>query len=494
MEIQAILLVVLTAALVQVQCSGTCSGQYPVIPGPRGRDGIQGHSGPKGDKGDRGEAGRDGRDGIQGVPGAPGQDGIQGSSGLKGDKGDQGDAGRDGRDGIQGVPGAPGQDGIQGPSGLKGDKGDRGDVGRDGHDGIQGVPGGIGAKGDRGDPGGPPGEKGSVGPVGPKGDRGTVGEQGVKGEKGSNGPQGIQGPKGETGPQGSTTLKTTEYNEIVNTIMSSVDGRLDNFVLQNFFTSSENSLAKCGIPSANWRRIGYFDTTKGDPCPSGFRIFTNQLENGQTQTACGRPSENPNQGPNCTSLKFSPGGNYSHVCGRARGYQYIVSFGFSSYINSGRKTLNSSYLDGISFTQSDSTGPRNHLWSYVVGYSENWSNTYNHYSNGTITYLYPDPMCPCTRSDYPSSYIPSFIGDNFYCESGYVGKPSDNLGYTRSQPTWEDPLWDGSGCRVAGNQCCKRYGWFHREVPPSSDDIEVRWCSSNDHLSMPTDQLEIWVM
>ena len=35
-----LLLVVLTTTLVQVQCSGTCSTQYPVIPGAPGRDGI----------------------------------------------------------------------------------------------------------------------------------------------------------------------------------------------------------------------------------------------------------------------------------------------------------------------------------------------------------------------------------------------------------------------------------------------------------------------
>ena len=85
------LLVVLTTTLVQVQCSGTCSSQYPVIPGPPGRDGIQGSPGPKGDKGDRGDAGQDGRDGIQGVPG------------RTGDKGDRGDAG-----GPPGPPGDPG--------------------------------------------------------------------------------------------------------------------------------------------------------------------------------------------------------------------------------------------------------------------------------------------------------------------------------------------------------------------------------------------------
>ena len=463
-----LLLVVLTTTLVQVQCSGTCSSQYPVIPGPPGRDGIQGHSGPKGDKGDRGEAGQDGRDGIQGVPGAPGQDGIQGSSGLKGDKGDRGDVGRDGRDGIQGVPGAPGQDGIQGSSGLKGDKGDRGDTGHDGHDGIQGVPGGTGAKGDRGDPGGPPGEKGSVGPVGPKGDRGTVGEQGVKGEKGSNGPQGIQGPKGETGPQGSTTLNTTEYNEIVNTIMSSVDGRLDNFVLQNFFTSSENSLAKCGIPSANWRRIGYFDTTKGDSCPSGLRTVSNSTN---SQTACGR-----NVSIGCTSLLFTTDGNYTNVCGRTRGYQFGSADAFGHRLDT--DPIDSAYLDGISFTYGS---PRTHLWSFVAGHQEGLSSRPSSLTD-----------CPCSRADpTDNTNVPSYVQDNYYCESGFV----DALPF-HGNLAWEDPLWDGSGCTLPGNQCCDRYGWFHQEVPTTSDDIEVRWCSDEPqgNEDVFTDQLEIWVM
>ena len=52
-----LLLVVLTATLVQVQCSGTCSNHCQVIPGAPGRDGIQGPSGAKGEKGDRGDRG-----------------------------------------------------------------------------------------------------------------------------------------------------------------------------------------------------------------------------------------------------------------------------------------------------------------------------------------------------------------------------------------------------------------------------------------------------
>ena len=79
-----LLLVVLTATLVQVQCSGTCSSQYPVIPGAPGRDGIQGPSGAKGEKGDQGDRGydgRDGRDGLNGIQGVPGPSGTKGEPG-----------------------------------------------------------------------------------------------------------------------------------------------------------------------------------------------------------------------------------------------------------------------------------------------------------------------------------------------------------------------------------------------------------------------------
>ena len=337
-----LLLVALTTTLVQVQCSGTCSSQYPVIPGPPGRDGIQGHSGPKGDKGDGGEAGQDGRDGIQGVPGTPGHDGIQGSSGPKGDKGDRGDTGRDGRDGIQGVPGRTG-------------------------------------------------DKGSVGPVGSKGEKGSV------------------------GPQGFIMLNTTQYNDIVNEILSALDGRLDNLILQNFFTSSENSLAKCGIPSATWRRIAYFDTTKGDPCPSGLRTVSNTTTN---QMACGR---NVNTG--CTSLHFITEGNYTNVCGRTRGYQFGSADAFGNVLDT--DPIDSAYLDGISFTYGS---PRMHLWSFVVGHQEDLQ---------TVSLA----DCPCARGNY--SNVPSYVQNDFYCESGFVDALHRDIAYIMGWQwmyTWQPML------------------------------------------------------
>ena len=61
---------------------------------------------------------------------------------------------------------------------------------------------------------------------------------------------------------------------------------------------------------------------------------------------------------------------------------------------------------------------------------------------------------------------------------------------------WEDPLWDGQRCHNSGNQCCNRYGWFHREVQASSEYIELRICADQTYTNedIPIDQFEIWVM
>ena len=222
----------------------------------------------------------------------------------------------------------------------------------------------------------------------------------------------------------------------------------------------------CNITSANWRRIAYFDTTRGDSCPTGLRTVTNSST---SQTACGRTA---NRG--CTSLQFSPNGNYTNVCGRVRGYQY----GMPEVFNSGY-SIDQSYLHGVSITHgTNRTGTnRTHLWSYVTSFSEQFETSRN--------------RCPCARPDPADrSDVPSFVGEHFYCESGFSGSEPEN------RIAWEDPLWDGQGCFASGNQCCNRYGWFHREIPTTTDNIEVRWCAEFilDDEDVLTDQLEIWVM
>ena len=318
-----------------------------------------------------------------------------------------------------------------------------GPPGRDGRDGIQGVPGRTGDKGDRGEPGSP-------------GDDVMTGPQGPKGEKGMAGPQGNPGLFTEDDFNRVCENVTTKLNE---SIIAELVERV------RYLEQQQQSKSLCNITSDNWRRIAYFDTTRGDPCPSGLRNFTNTTTG---QRACGTTDEGQQQ----RSLNFTTGGSYTHVCGRVRGYQGNNIVAFLHHEQRGQ-TIDTNYVDGVSITRGT---PRQHLWTYAAGLSETHNSDYF--------------SCPCARSGYNASWIPSFVGSNFYCESGFVGAVVNRI-------VWEDPLWDGQGCFTSGNTCCERYGWFHRQVPPTNDDIEVRWSkyyTTNQGAEILTDQLEIWVM
>ena len=302
----------------------------------------------------------------------------------------------------------------------------------DGRDGIQGVPGRTGDKGDRGD----------IGPPGPKGDPGSA----IITEEVLN----------RVSNNVTANINESIIAELLDTIQT-----LNQTLTDRLLHLESQFVTVCNITSANWRRIAYFDTTQGDSCPTGLRTVTNITTN---QTACGRTANG-----GCTSLQFSPDGTYTNVCGRVRGYQYDSPDAF----NTGTDSIDSHYIDGISITHGN---PRTHLWSYAAGYSE---------QDRLIAI-----RCPCARPDPTDrSGVPSFVGEDFYCESGFSGS-------YENRTVWEDPLWDGQGCESSGNQCCNRYGWFHREIPATSDNIEVRWCGDEDQTNedVLTDQLEIWVM
>ena len=343
-----------------------------------------------------------------------------------------------------------------------------GPPGRDGRDGIQGVPGRTGDKGDRGEPGGL-GETGMAGPQGPKGEKGMAGPQGIQGVEGNSGSKGDKGSMGPAGPQGNPGLFTEDD---FNRVSENVTNKLNESIIaelvervQYLEQQQRNIKTLCNITSFNWRRIAYFDTTRGDPCPTGLYTSTNAAT---SQTACG--TINGTSGP--LSLKFPTGGSYTNVCGRVRGYSGWNLYAFQPYIDRGQRTIDTNYVDGVSITKGS---PRQHLWTYAAGFSETYSTTRF--------------ICPCARSSYNTSWIPSFVGSNFYCEAGRT--VGNGIIF------WDDPLWDGKGCFTSGNTCCERYGWFHRQVPSTNDDIEVRWSKYYNTQSgedILTDQLEIWVM
>ena len=412
---------------------------------------------------------------VHGVPGPEGPQGLKGDIGLRGEMGMKGDRGVQGEKGDHGDIGPVGPIGLRGEKGIKGQKGSRG---------IQGIPG-------------PPG---SPGLAGSQGIRGSPGHEGPQGPIGPPGPAGHPGPRGPQGEPGDTVLTEIEFNLVTNTVRKSVlndvnstvtnkfddvckkvdklntsvlqamksrDQELLNIVMVELKVMNEtlNTLKlnspgyKCGI-LGNWRRIAYFDTTQGDSCPAHLRTVTNTTTN---QTACGRTVA-----VGCSSLQFSPDGSYSNVCGRVRGYQ----FGYPEAFDPDGTTIDSNYVDGISITKGS---PRQHLWTYAAGLSENWRHSQH--------------QCPCSTPDYDFSLIPSFVGNNYYCESALTGIQSKHF-------VWEDPLWDGKRCILSQNRCCERYSWFHRNVTSSSDSIEVRWCDDHSYKTDDTltDQLEIWVM
>ena len=200
----------------------------------------------------------------------------------------------------------------------------------------------------------------------------------------------------------------------------------------------------CG-GSTGWRRVAYLNMS--DPsqqCPSVWQEITTP------QRVCGRRS---NTSGGCEGLTYTTGSaQYDQVCGRIIGYQ----LGSPDAIHGG--SIDSYYLDGVSVTYGS---PRQHIWSFVAGLDEQTT--------------YPDSTCPCVAGSTVGNLIPSFVGQNYFCESALT-----RFNGTHAGIFWPngDPLWDGLGCGPTSS-CCTFNSppWFNVTLSsPTTDDIEVRIC------------------
>ena len=219
----------------------------------------------------------------------------------------------------------------------------------------------------------------------------------------------------------------------------------------------------CGS-EGGWTRLAYLnmsDSTQN--CPHGLRLY--QSSGGLR--ACGRPT-NSNAG--CASVYFSSNGfKYSEVCGRVVGYQYGTPDALNTLYGQNHNNLNAEYLDGVSITRGN---PRQHVWSLIAG----------------IT----DTGCPCSHGN--TQQVQSFIGSNYFCESGNPNSVHSHHTFYTS-----DPLWDGAGCGVNEAACCSVPGipWFHRDYgnDTTTDYLELRVCgdqSASDE-DVPISFYEIFV-
>ena len=224
---------------------------------------------------------------------------------------------------------------------------------------------------------------------------------------------------------------------------------------------------QCGGYKGGWMRIVDLDTSRGDDCPTGWTKITTPNHPTHPEIDVCR---SPNNNAGCYSTSFTVNStSYYKICGKARGYQKYTPDGFNT------KDIDSAYVDGLSITIGN---PRKHVWTYAVGYSDDDSVTFAN--------------CPCAAN--PGDPAHSFINGHYYCESGTTGAPLI-IGDTYFT---SDPLWDGSGCVAANNNCCTAVGqpWFFRQFPTAQqDDIEVRLCSNEifTNEAVVVDQMQFFI-
>ena len=221
---------------------------------------------------------------------------------------------------------------------------------------------------------------------------------------------------------------------------------------------------KCLVPGIT--RVGLIDmTNNASSCPKHLELIE---QSGK------RMCDSPLTGTRLTSVVF-PTFNikYNHVCGRAVGYARYAPYAFYYSVTSSYNTIEQPYVHGLSITYTIND-ERKHIWTLAGGYTDPGDGgTYN---------------CPCAGG---SSYRPpSYVGDNYYCESGSHSSPSSGKWYM------DNPLWDGQGCH-SSSRCCdnRRQPWFWQILPEMTDsDIEVRWMRpTGSSYNVAIEQLELYV-
>ena len=221
--------------------------------------------------------------------------------------------------------------------------------------------------------------------------------------------------------------------------------------------------------STGWRRVAYLNMS--DPsqqCPSVWQEITTP------HRVCGRRSTTGS----CEGLTYSTGSEqYNQVCGRIIGYQIGLPDSFYR-LSSSMHSIDTFYVDGVSVTHGS---PRQHIWTFSTGLDEG---------------IRTSSTCFCVTGSSDSFSIPSFVGQNYFCETGLtLWNNTGGLGVF-----WPDgdPLWDGQGCGSASITCCTFNSppWFNAQLPsPTTDDIEVRICGDQGigNEDSPIQLMELYV-
>ena len=246
----------------------------------------------------------------------------------------------------------------------------------------------------------------------------------------------------------------TDLNSISDR-MKNHDRKTDNKLLDIvcLHQDANGTCYTCG-GTGGWRRAVYLDMTDlNTNCPPGWS------ETNYSKRTCGRATDV------CDSAYFPvSGGVYSQVCGMIRAYQWGATLAFYGNYD-GLSSINDVYFTGVAVMHGS---PRQHIWTFAAGAVENAS------GDSTVN---QHLLCPCDTS--VNITIPPFVGNDYFCESGYVWPGRDryipNSIYVLHS---DDPLWDGQGC-ISNSTCCSLNNppcFTKTLATPTTDDLELRLC------------------
>ena len=260
--------------------------------------------------------------------------------------------------------------------------------------------------------------------------------------------------------------KIEEHDNEITTELMKINETLTEKLINNRESIFDTAGLKCG-GTWGWRRAVYLDMT--DPntnCPPGWNMT------GYSKRTYGRATDGYNT---CDSVFFPvSGGPYSQVCGRIRAYQWGLPDGFYGYTNAGQTTIDSAYVSGVAVMYGS---PRQHIWTFANG---EWENYMRHQTWN----------CPCDGSIIS---IPPFIGEDYFCESGYIF--DSGIQWFRLHSN--DILWDGRDCH-SNSTCCSLHNppYFTKPLSQTTtDDLELRMClreiASNENIAVELVELYV---
>ena len=225
---------------------------------------------------------------------------------------------------------------------------------------------------------------------------------------------------------------------------------------------TESVYCETSPPFSNhtWMRLATLDMTdSSQSCPMHWTVYNNDEHK---LRACGR---NHNQEQKVAQAVFSTSGiMYSKVCGRITAYQLGATEAFTTNETA---TLADPYVDGVSITYG---GNAEHIWTFAAARAQ---------EDDIST-----AVCPCTNSKHETAniYIPSFVGSDYFCETGAPDSSAED-----STLYFDNLLWDGQSC-YGSSTCCQFNSppWFCKTLSsPTTQDIEVRimnFASENQKL------------